>query len=438
MKKIKYVLFAVVLLYSCKGTQSQAGSGYGNLNINSGIENIKPADDVEKKALQDVKGMSLEERVGQLFVLDFRFNPSSGKAVYELDPYINSILREVNPGGILLFGWNFKDLKQFATLINSYKASAKRPLLMAIDEEGGNTSRMGQQNFGFVRIPTPRDIGKNGSVEANAQLATLIAKELKVLGFNTDFAPLGDTYLNEANEIVRDRTYSKDPKIVTKFMLAFVDSFEKEGVLTSVKHYPGHGGTSEDSHSQLATLKDDINTLKNRDMLPFIEGAKKGVPMMMVAHVAIPQLDPKLPATLSKSILDILRVENNYDGVLITDAMDMHGILDNDEIYIKAINAGIDILLCPSDKTGAYFEVLDGVKSGKITMERLNQSVLRVMKMKEKYKIDNTLTDVEGVLKYFPNQEHSDAVKSLNITQEDALILHSDIVKSQSNTPAGE
>ena len=204
-----------------------------------------------------------------------------------------------------------------------------------------------------------------------------------------DFAPDADVWSNPANEVVRYRAFGSDAQLVSSMVSEAVDGFHSAGICTSLKHFPGHGGTSEDSHDNFAYSDRSLEELRSCEFLPFQAGIEAGSEFVMVGHITLPQIaESDTPATLSKTVVtDILRGELGYTGIVITDAMNMGAIAQNysaDRAAVQAVQAGIDMILMPSDFYSAYQGILDAVKNGEITEQRLDESVKRIIDLKLK------------------------------------------------------
>ena len=333
-----------------------------------------------------ISKMTLEEKIGQMFQVGF-----SGA---EITSGISEMIRDYHVGGIIYFRRNIKSLRQVSKLSNELQAiSIKQrvglPLMISTDQEGGIVHRL----IGGTHFPGNMVLGATKNTELAERMGHAIAKELKTLGINMDFAPVLDVNCNSLNPVIGVRSFGEDPFWVAKLGVAFIKGVQAEGVIACGKHFPGHGDTVADSHLTLPVVKHDRNHLEKVEFYPFIQAIQAGVDSIMTAHVCFPSIEPKedIPATLSYNVLtNLLRKELGYTGIIITDCMEMKAIADGfgtSEGAIMSIKAGSDIVLVSHtlDKQIAAIEaVVKAVKEGRITEERINQSVLRILKLKGK------------------------------------------------------
>ncbi|MGN1051214.1 MAG: glycoside hydrolase family 3 protein [Acutalibacteraceae bacterium] len=211
----------------------------------------------------------------------------------------------------------------------------------------------------------------------------MIAKYLKKYGFNTDFAPMADTYSNKENTVIGTRAYSDDYKQSAVLIEKAVRGFDKYNMITCLKHFPGHGDTKEDSHQTIAHTKKSLNEIKGEELLPFYSGIKAGADMVMVGHIAVDSLDKNLPSSINKDIVSgLIRNEMGFNGVIITDSLSMDSVKNIKDLSLKAVMAGNDMLLMPENIREAVKSIEEAVKSGNISEEQIDKSVERILKMK--------------------------------------------------------
>ncbi|MET8139078.1 glycoside hydrolase family 3 N-terminal domain-containing protein [Sphaerisporangium sp. NPDC005288] len=349
--------------------------------------------------------MSLEEKVGQLF-MPVLYGPRAEGAHGENQARFGvgspaAAVRKYHPGGVILFPWagNVGDARQLAALTRGLQKAAKVPLLIGVDQENGVVSRLGSI---VTDVPGSMAIGATRDPAAARSAARVTGEELRALGINLDFAPVADVNVNPANPVIGARSFGSDPKRVSAMVGAAVEGFHDAGVGSAAKHFPGHGDTRVDSHSGLPVIQHTRSQWQRLDAPPFKEAVRRGVDIVMSAHVVMPKLDPSGdPATLSKPILTgLLRDELGFDGVVSTDALDMQGVREkygDAEVAVRAVLAGVDLLLMPPNFRKAYDAVLGAVKSGRISRERLDRSVTRLLTLKAARGIlDGSQTDPGG------------------------------------------
>jgi len=342
----------------------------------------------DEKSAAIVQKMSDAEKVGQLLMIGIQGT--------ELDADSRFMLSEYHIGGIILFDRNMKSQEQVRALNDSLQKNASDaglPLFLAIDEEGGAVARMKEA---FPPPPAAAEIGRTGDPQAAYRYAADTAHGLKAMGFNLNFAPvadLGATY---------GRSYANDAATATKFVAAALEGHSNAGLLATIKHFPGLGRGESDTHEDTVTVHADRATLEASDLVPFREmiakrnAAKnaKGASgwFVMATHTMYPALDAKNPASLSPAILQgLLREELSYDGVIVTDDLEMGAISRHygfDRAGVEAILAGADLVLVCHDyahETAVYNGLLKAVKSGEISKDRLDASVRRIVKAKIEY-----------------------------------------------------
>lgn len=370
--------------------------------------------------------MEIESKIGQMMCLDFRFwndrnlnqtgelvtavadsVVSTKKPVIEINSEIKEIISRYHIGGVILFSQNFKNKEQTKKLIYDLQKAAidsgNPPLLICVDQEGGRVER-----FSFDRdrlknnaeVRTPEEAFEKGKI---------IAEELAELGINCNLAPVVDINSNPKNPVINVRSFGDNPKIVSEHGMAFMNGLHSQNIVATAKHFPGHGDTDVDSHLELPRLNKTLSDLEQFELKPFKALIDAGIDMVMTAHIELPQIEKGtiiskkdgkeifLPATLSKSILTgLLRDKLKFNGVIVTDAMNMKAISENVgevEAAKMAIKAGSDMICMPvvlrslSDisKLDAIYKYLkSAVDSGEISLEQINCSVNRILNLKSK------------------------------------------------------
>jgi beta-N-acetylhexosaminidase len=273
-----------------------------------------------------------------------------------------------------------------AAKLNFLQRKAKLPLLVAADLEGGTAFRF----TGGTGFPTNMGVGASGRDEDAEEMGRIIAREGRSVGIHITFSPVADVNNNPANPIINTRSFGGDPSAVARLVAAQVRGTQREGMLATAKHFPGHGDTETDSHLALPVVAADWRRIDSLELVPFRAAVAAGVALVMSAHIALPQVDSGLtrPATMAPNVLTgILRDSLGFRGLIVTDALDMGGVVNSygpDEAAVQAILAGSDILLQPRDPRTAVDAVVRAVEDGRITRERLDRSVRRVLQLKQR------------------------------------------------------
>lgn len=343
-------------------------------------------------------GMTLREKIGQLFfvrpdALDpvqarEQVNDADAAGVTGLTDEMSAMLADYPVGGVVLFGKNITDPQQLDDFTGALHAAMAVPLLIGIDEEGGAVARLANHNaFDLPRYESAAAVAAGGA-EAVRQMYQTIAGYLDGYGIDLDFAPDADVNTNPDNPIIGTRAFSADPQTAARMVTAAVDGFAEGNVLCCIKHYPGHGDTAEDSHKSLAVTHKTWDELESCELLPFQAGIQAGTDLVMVGHIAAPEVTGSdIPASLSPQLVGSLRGELGFTGAIITDSLAMEGITgeySSGEAAVLAIRAGVDILLMPDDLAEAFEAVVSAVEEGTIPESRINESAARVLALKEK------------------------------------------------------
>ncbi|MCP2251802.1 beta-N-acetylhexosaminidase [Prauserella aidingensis] len=355
-------------------------------------------------AERTLRDMTLEQKVGQLFVADVWGQAPNEKHAGNQEKYgvdtPSDVVRKYQPGGVIYFNHggtdNIERPKQVAKLSNGLQRAAHStgagvPLIVAVDQEGGRVTRVGEP---ATEQPSAMALGAGRDSEAAKSTAAVTGSELRAMGITQDFAPVADVNSNPANPIIGSRSFSADPQVASEFVGAQIHGYQDSDsntatVSSSAKHFPGHGDAATDSHTSLPTIDRTEQEWREIDLPPFEAAIDAGIDSIMTAHIRFPNLDPSgRPATLSKPIMTgLLREELGYDGVVVTDSLGMQGVREmhsDREIPVLALEAGVDQMLMPPDLDVAVDGVLDAVKSGRITEERIDESVLRILELKQK------------------------------------------------------
>mgnify|MGYP000180529889 CR=1 FL=1 len=394
IKNTAIILLAlgVVLLTSCTVQVQISDNGEGE-------PIFQTADDENslKTSKSYLDNMTLEEKIGQMFIvcpeaLNVSENAETAQAVDTVTEVMRENLEKFPVGGIAVFGKNITGAEQLPRFISDLQSNSKYPLFVAVDEEGGNVARVA--NSGFFNVASYKsmaEVGKTDNPAKAEEVGRKIGFYLKKIGFNYDFAPVADVNTNPDNIVIGDRSYGNNPVTVGKMVSAQLDGLHKSGIIGTLKHFPGHGDTKDDTHSGYVSVNKSWDELKECELVPFITALPKA-DMVMVSHItAVNVTSDKLPTSMSETMITgKLRNELGYDGVIITDAMAMGAVADNytsAEAAVTAVKAGVDIVLMPQNLDEAFNGVMNAVTDGEISMERLDESVLRILKMKAKYKL---------------------------------------------------
>lgn len=340
-----------------------------------------------------IGSLSLEEMVGQLFMVYFEGE--------EINEEARRLFEEAKVGGIILYSWanGLSEVKQTRELCAGLQKASSIPLLIGIDQEGGRVSRLCGE---FPQFPGNGDLGRSGNPELAYEAARGIGIQLKDVGITCNFAPVVDINSNPNNPIIGVRSFGNTPEMVTQFGKRSLEGYQSVGVIPCLKHFPGHGDVTVDPHFDLPVVSKSLTQLMDMELYPFRMLAKR-TPMIMTSHILFPKIDPTYCATLSPLfVTDILRKELRFEGVIVTDSLVMKGVLRGshslEDVVFQAIEAGNDILLIGGrdlihkregethvdEVVKVYKSVLDGVKKGKISEERIKQSADRILLLKER------------------------------------------------------
>ena len=344
-------------------------------------------DPVSARADEILAGMSLEEKIDQMFLITPESLTGVGQVVQAGDATKAAL--EAHPvGGLVYFAQNLENADQTRQMIEQTQSFSRLGLLIAVDEEGGSVARAADQ-LGTTKF-NPMFSYRGEGADTAQKNAAAIGADIKALGFNTDFAPVADVWSNPANTVIGERAYSDDFKEAAQLIPAAVDGFHEAGMICCLKHFPGHGDTAEDSHTSAAYTDKSYEELAAQEWSVFKAGIGAGADMVMVGHVTATRID-NVPATVSKKMItEILRGELGFEGVVITDSLQMGAVTQQysaGELAVRAVQAGVDILLQPADFAQAESALTDAVRSGSITQERIDESVLRILKMKIQYQV---------------------------------------------------
>ena len=349
-------------------------------------------DPVEEQAAQLVSQMTLEDKIAQMFVITPNALTGYASGVTAAGDTTKEAYQSRPVGGIVYMADNLTDPEQTTTMLSNMQEIARErtglPVFLCVDEEGGSVARIaGNDAFGVTDVGNMSDIGASGDVQNAYNAGSTIGSYLAALGFNVDFAPVADVLTNPDNQVIGQRSFGSDAQTVAGMVTSELQGLSAAGVYGMVKHFPGHGGTSGDSHDGAVSTDKTLEELMAEELVPFQSAIDGGVNFVMVGHISAPNVTgDNAPATLSKVLItDVLRGQMGYNGIVITDAMNMEavaGFYNSDKAAVLAVTAGADMILMPADYNTAYTGILNAVNDGTITEERINESVTRIVKAK--------------------------------------------------------
>lgn len=341
-----------------------------------------PSGSVEEKARYYVSKMTTEEKVAGLFFV----HPEVINGGLQADESTKAALSRYPVGGVIYFGNNIQSEAQLTSLLAKTKEYSKYPIFLGVDEEGGRVARVAQAFDSVQNTGDAASLGASGDPASAYGAYSKIGAYLTKYGFNVDFAPVADIY-NESNSMFEKRSFGKDAKLVSDYVYQAVKGLQDKGISACAKHFPGHGSTKGDSHNGMAVSMLTMDELLSRELLPFKSAMSASVDFIMMGHISLPNVLPdNTPATLSYDIITgILRNKLGYNGIVITDAMRMSAVstmYSSADAAVMAIKAGCDMVLMPVDFNEAYQGVLNAVYSGEISIERIDESLMRIYRVK--------------------------------------------------------
>ncbi|BDC34588.1 hypothetical protein Noda2021_05460 [Candidatus Dependentiae bacterium Noda2021] len=369
-------------------------------------------------AKQTLNRMSLPEKIGQLFIVTAVTNPEdprnnrwfSHDAPGVECSYVKHLIKTYHVGGVIFLGTGTIDAQVQAT--REFQSLSKIPLFIAQDYEAGTGSR--SQKGGF-RFPCAMAQGAINNTQLIYDMAYEVGKQCAAIGVNMNFAPVVDINNNPDNPVIGFRSYGQDKEEVAQRAELFMRGLQDAGIIACAKHFPGHGDTEVDSHIGLPVIKHSFDHLKEIELYPFNELILAGVDSVMTAHLHVPALDEKTIATMSSpTIHDLLRTRMNFSGLIITDALVMRAVSDNykpGELELTALRAGNDILLCPTDVSRAVAAIEEALVTGVLSIEELDQHVLRILQTKEKKLLNNATISPAHDYKELLHNGHACALK---------------------------
>lgn len=362
--------------------------------------------------------MSIEQALGQKLLLAFKGKDKPSEEIIHA-------LREYKASGITLFrSLNIDHPAQVRQLTESLQQRARDlglpPLLIAIDQEGGQLMAVGE---GTTQLPGNMALGATGSAELAGRAGEVLGSELAAMGINVNYAPSVDVNLNPQNPVVGTRSFGENPDLVAELASAMIEGIQSQGVAATAKHFPGHGDTASDSHHGIPTVPHSLERLQTVELPPFRAAIRSGAKLMITAHLALPALDGSdaPPATLSRNIINnLLRKELGFEGVVVTDAMDMHAIRQGEflgEDAVRAVHAGVDLLLLtsdPNDQERVYRSLVQAAQIGLLDLNEIKASAKRIQTLKD-WQSRQTVPDLD-VVGCTEHQRVADEIAEASIT----------------------
>lgn len=411
-KKRLYIFVAILELFVFF-----AGYGVGYLNSGDAIPNTnntqvaentkqddgssQTVDDDENNNADDEKTLGIDETTVEKMMNDMTLSDMVYQMMFVTPESITKVgtavqageatkkaIEKYPVGGIVYFAANFENRDQTISMIKNTQSFSKIPLFISVDEEGGVVSRLGSNpNMGVEKRPAMKTIGETKDYKKAYEIGEGLANDLKQLGFNVDFAPDADVLINENNTEIGDRSFGSDPKLVAEMVKNVVEGMQKNGVSSTVKHFPGHGSTYSNSHTGYSESKRTIEELRESEFLPFKSAIDANVDFIMISHMTLVNATTeKVPCSLSKEVItDWLKSELGYKGIIITDSFSMGAITEKYSVgdaSVKAVKAGADMILMTPDVQAAHDAIMKAVQSGEISEDRIRESVKKILLLK--------------------------------------------------------
>lgn len=357
---------------------------------------------IDEKVDQKLKEMTIEQKIAQMLIVYYSKD--------EVDSNLKNVFTTNTPGGFILMGDNITTYERTKKMVDDLKKLSDVPLIISIDQEGGNVQRLKSMlDKEITNIPYMYNLGLKNDLNLTYEIGKIMAYELRTIGVNVDYAPVADIYSNPNNPVIGKRSFGTNKEIVSNHSVKLAQGLEDNKVIATYKHFPGHGDTDVDSHESLPIINKTYDELKEEELVPFKNAINNNAKIIMVGHLALPKITgSNIPASLSKKIVtDILKNDLGYNGLVITDALNMGALTKNysdEEIYVGAINAGCDLLLMPNGSKKA----IEIIKKN-ISEERINESVKKILKFKYTYlDEDNTLDE-----SYIGKQEYRNIINQI-------------------------
>jgi beta-N-acetylhexosaminidase len=337
-----------------------------------------------------INDMTLDEKIGQLLIV--------GIDGHHLNPSTKRLIQSYHVGGVILYGNNIATVRQTVQLLNDLKAFNEKsgnptPLFVSVDQEGGSVARLPDS---VKNLPANAKIGKVADRGFSTKVGKLLGHELKIFGFNMDFAPVLDVNSHPKNSVIGSRSFGSDAGLVSRLGTATMEGISSENVIPVIKHFPGYGAVKVDAHTDLPKVSADLKRLSEVEWVPFQNAIKHGADAVMVTHIVLTKFDRKYPASMSPVVIgNLLRDRLNFKGVVITDDLTMGAVTDHfgvGQAAVQAVKAGADIVLVGhryENEKRAFEAIKKAVESGEISEKRINKKIRRILLLKQKYKLSN-------------------------------------------------
>lgn len=385
-----FLLILFVFLLSCVEREDSVFAATASQSVR--IDRLTP---LPQEDLTRLKGfaasLTTEQNFGQLFIIHLPWTHKGSETVH-LTQAEKNLIREIQPGGVILYAVNLDTLEQVRTLVREIRALCVVPPFIAVDEEGGRVSRLNKIRLpAATRIPPAQTLSDAGP-SAIRTAYSIIGLELSIAGINMDFAPVADLPYQTDSDIIGDRAFGKTFEEAANFVSIATKALADQGVVPVLKHFPGHGRSRGDTHFGLQKIEVTWEELLQTDLVPFKRAFAMGAPAVMTAHISYPLVDKYgQPASVSSILIGTkLRQELGFDGLVITDALDMQGIVaatGTDNAAIDAIKAGVDMVLSPGDPIATRDAMRKAVADGRLEMEFIDKAVNRIVRTKERFGI---------------------------------------------------
>ena len=367
-----------------------------------------------------IEELSIEEKVGQMFMI--------GLDIPNAIDVVDDLILKYKIGGILLYKKNYKNFEELIKLVNHIKKTNtinKVPIFIAIDQEGGRVNRMPNDIENLPSASSLSNLSENTNTNYVKKSGEITGKMLSNIGINMNFAPVLDIKNFEDKHAIGDRAYCDNIDLVSKYGIDYMNALKNNNVISVIKHFPGHGATSKDSHFTLPMIRKNIKNIEKEDMIPFEKAIKEGADALLVGHLVIKNETNKLPATMSKKfITKYIRKKYHYKGLIITDDMKMKGVklfYGENRAIKKAFFAGNDIIMIKYGKNWKIIEqIINQIKKDKKKERKINRSIKRILKIKEKYSVndkkiiikDNFINDINKEIINIRKNNKAQTIKS--------------------------